>query len=259
MVTYAPPINMDNWYPDKQDVVSWVYDIWRYLSNNPIVSEDTVQDIINNYLDTHPIDIPVKSVNGKTGNIIINYNDVGAVSEVEMAEYKQATTSNTTAIGKINDTIPTLATKAALEVTDSNVTQAINDVVDADKHAQIAETKADVAAVKATEALNKANAAYNSNNPPPYPVTSVNNKTGVINLYEVKNILLTHDAESNYYPYALDSIDYYNLLSCNVIETSNALVTVTAINYNYVSQGFFISATGDAPTNIRVLLLIARS
>lgn len=251
MAIYTPPINMDTWYPDKQDVVSWVYDIWRYLNENPIVSENTVEQIINDYLSTHPIDIPVKTVNGKTGNIVINYNDVGAASEAEMTEYKQATAANTSAISSINDVIPTLATKTALATTDSNVTQAINNAADA-------ETKADAAESKAQSALTAAQTAFSPNNAPPYPVTKVNNKTGNITLYEVKNILLTFNAESNYYPYELDSSDYFSIIACNAIETSSPTVTVYGVAYNQSLKGFQVISSGDNPVFIRVLVTIQR-
>ena len=51
-----------------------------------------------------------------------------------------------------------------------------------------AQSVADGAATDATNALNKANAAYSSDNAPPYPVTSVNGKTGAITgLYDQNN------------------------------------------------------------------------
>lgn len=51
-----------------------------------------------------------------------------------------------------------------------------------------AQSVADSAATDATNALNKANAAYSADNAPPYPVTSVNGKTGsVTGLYDSDN------------------------------------------------------------------------
>ena len=51
-----------------------------------------------------------------------------------------------------------------------------------------ARSVADGAATDATNALNKANAAYSADNAPPYPVTSVNGKTGsVTGLYDSDN------------------------------------------------------------------------
>lgn len=272
MATFTPPIDMGAWYPGKEDLVTWVHEIWRYLSENPIVSESTIDAFITEYLDTHPIDAPVKSVNGKTGVINLTYGDVGAASETEMSEYKQATSSNTNAIGQINDVIPLLATKTALAATDANATQALSNAADAETLAQTADSKAmaaknaaDAAAVsaeaadqKAVEARTLASAAYSPSSPPPYPVTSVNGKSGNVTVFDVIELTLNFDGESLFYPYALDYNIYTNILSCNVINTSNANSVIVAINYERNHYGFYATVVGDYPSQITLLITVRR-
>lgn len=272
MATFTPPIDMGAWYPGKEDLVTWVHEIWRYLSENPIVNESTIDAIITEYLDTHPIDAPVKSVNGKTGVINLTNADVGAASETEMGEYKQATASNTNAIGQINDIIPTLATKTALAATNVNATRALSNAADAETVAQTADSKAtlakntaDAAALsakaadqKAIEAQTLATAAYSPSSPPPYPVTSVNGKSGDVTLFEVIELTLNFDGESLYYPYALDYSIYTNILSCNVVNTSNASSVIVAINYERNHYGFYATVVGDYPNQITILITVRR-
>ena len=44
------------------------------------VDEATVQRIVEDYLEQNPVEVPVKSVNGKTGTVELNAKDVGAIS-----------------------------------------------------------------------------------------------------------------------------------------------------------------------------------
>ena len=48
------------------------------LSLHGTVDEEMVEEFINNYLDEHPIPSPVQSVNGKTGEVKLSADDVGA-------------------------------------------------------------------------------------------------------------------------------------------------------------------------------------
>ena len=92
MAIYTPPIDMKTWYPSKDDLVQWIYDIWVYLSDNPIVSTNTVAQIISDYLDAHPVEQLVKSVNGMQGDVIVSSETIGAASEDAVEESKTAAT-----------------------------------------------------------------------------------------------------------------------------------------------------------------------
>ena len=48
------------------------------------IDEDTIRDIIMDYLEENPIDAPVMSVNGQTGNVQLDATDVGAVPASEL-------------------------------------------------------------------------------------------------------------------------------------------------------------------------------
>lgn len=136
MATYTSKINIDKWWPDKSDLVAWVYDIAKYLQDTPIPTEEAVAQAVDKYLQENPITgnfyspdnpppYPVTSVNGKTG----------AVTGLYSADNK-----------------PPYPVKSVNGKT---------------------------GAVKGL---------YDANNPPPYPVTSVNGKTGAVTgLYSADN------------------------------------------------------------------------
>lgn len=143
MATYTPKINTNKWFPDKSDLVAWVYDITKYLQDTPIPTEEAVAQAVDKYLQENPITgnfyspdnpppYPVVSVNGKTG----------AVSGLYDAS-NQPPYPVTSVNGKTGDVT--------------------------------------------IEGGGTGN-AYSPDNPPPYPVTSVNGKTGAVTgLYSADN------------------------------------------------------------------------
>lgn len=143
MATYTSKINIDKWWPDKSDLVAWVYDITKYLQDTPIPTEEAVAQAVDKYLQENPITgnfyspdnpppYPVTSVNGKTGA-------VGGLYSGDNPPPYPVTSVN----GKTGDVI-------------------IEGGGPGD--------------------------AYSPTNPPPYPVTSVNGKTGAVTgLYSADN------------------------------------------------------------------------
>ena len=80
MATYTPKININKWFPDKSDLVAWVYDIAKYLQDTPIPTQEAIEQAVDKYLQENPITgnfyspdnpppYPVTSVNGKTGAV----------------------------------------------------------------------------------------------------------------------------------------------------------------------------------------------
>ena len=144
MATYTPKINMNKWWPDKSDLVAWVYDITKYLQDTPIPTEEAVEQAVDKYLQENPITgnfyspdnpppYPVTSVNGKTGAVTGLYD-----------ANNQPPYPVTSVNGKTGDVI-------------------IEGGGTGD--------------------------AYSPDNPPPYPVTSVNGKTGAVTgLYSADNV-----------------------------------------------------------------------
>ena len=143
MATYTPKINTNKWFPDKSDLVAWVYDITKYLQDTPIPTEEAIEQAVDKYLQENPITgnfyspdnpppYPVTSVNGETG----------AVTGVYTTEF-QPPYPVTSVNGKTGDVI-----------------------IDGGGTGD----------------------AYSPDNPPPYPVTSVNGKTGAVTgLYSADN------------------------------------------------------------------------
>ena len=142
MATYTPKINTNKWFPDKSDLVAWVYDITKYLQDTPIPTEEAVEQAVDKYLQENPITgnfyspdnpppYPVTSVNGKTGA-------VGGLYSGDNPPPYPVTSVN----GKTGDV---------------TIEGGTGD-------------------------------AYSPENPPPYPVTSVNGKTGAVTgLYSADN------------------------------------------------------------------------
>ena len=142
--TYTPKINTNKWFPDKSDLVAWVYDITKYLQDTPIPTEEAVAQAVDKYLQENPITgnfyspdnpppYPVTSVNGKTGA-------VGGLYSGDNPPPYPVTSVN----GQTGD-----------------VTIEGGGTGD----------------------------AYSPDNPPPYPVTSVNGKTGAVTgLYSAENV-----------------------------------------------------------------------
>lgn len=85
MAIFTPPIN-GVFKPSSADIASWLYQIWTYLQANPIANEEeltriieqTLPDAVAAYLEEHPIDVdyPVDSVNGRTGNVVVEYAEL---------------------------------------------------------------------------------------------------------------------------------------------------------------------------------------
>ena len=142
MATYTPKINTNKWFPDKSDLVAWVYDITKYLQDTPIPTEEAVAQAVDKYLQENPITgnfyspdnpppYPVVSVNGKTGAV--------------------------TGLYDASNQPPYPVTSVNGKTGDVTIDGGTGD-------------------------------AYSPNNPPPYPVTSVNGKTGAVTgLYSADN------------------------------------------------------------------------
>ena len=55
---------------------------------------DTVEQAVEDYMETHPVDVPVDSVNGKTGNVVLTASDVGALPDSTVIPSKTSQLQN---------------------------------------------------------------------------------------------------------------------------------------------------------------------
>jgi hypothetical protein len=62
---------------------SWYNEMLEYI-NSVAVDDSKIEDIVIEYLEEHPIEAPVTSVNSKTGAVNLTSADVGALSESEL-------------------------------------------------------------------------------------------------------------------------------------------------------------------------------
>lgn len=89
--TIAKTIDFDTYvFPSISGIVtvpdalqSWYNEMLEYI-NSVAVDDSKIEDIVIEYLEEHPIEAPVTSVNEKTGAVVLTSADVGALSESEL-------------------------------------------------------------------------------------------------------------------------------------------------------------------------------
>lgn len=118
---FVPPINLGQFQPSPATLADWIYQIWNYLQNNPIATQEQVQEYIasfittsaeaqeligegvEQYLTDNPPQAPVQSVQSKTGAVVLSYPDIVQASNA-VPVYRAATAPNTsTAQGLYNN------------------------------------------------------------------------------------------------------------------------------------------------------------
>ena len=91
MANFIPPIDVGQFQPSAAAISSWLYQIWKYLQDNPIQSteqiaaeiNETVPGVVEDYLEEHPVEAPVLSVNSMVGAVVLAYNNlVGSGSTI---------------------------------------------------------------------------------------------------------------------------------------------------------------------------------
>lgn len=156
---------LTNYDAQADSILELVLKIREYLKTNPIVSTDTVGEIIQDYLDSHPQTGQVSSVNGKTGAVVIGIDDIEDLSGILDACYSsenQPPYPVRSVNGQTGDVI--VSGGGAVDSVNGK-TGAV--IIGIDDLAGLAAALAD---------------KYSATNPPPYPVTSVNGLTGDIEI-----------------------------------------------------------------------------
>lgn len=91
---FIPPLNLGNFQPSPATLSQWIYQIWQYLQENPIATQEQLDEYIatfittspetqaligegvEQYLTDNPPQAPVQSVQGKTGAVTLAFNDI---------------------------------------------------------------------------------------------------------------------------------------------------------------------------------------
>ena len=89
MSNFIPPIDLGQFAPSAAAITSWLYQVWKYLQDNPIADQSEIQttvtdtinevlppevaDAVDEYMQQHPVSVPVTSVNGLIGAVVITY------------------------------------------------------------------------------------------------------------------------------------------------------------------------------------------
>lgn len=156
---------LTNYDAQADSILELVLKIREYLKTNPIVSADTVGEIIQEYLDSHPQAGQVSSVNGKTGAVVIGIDDIEDLSGILDACYSSEN-QPPYPVRSVNGQTGDVIVSGGGSV--DSVNGKTGDVI----------IGIDDLAGLAAELANK----YSRTNPPPYPVESVNGLTGDIEI-----------------------------------------------------------------------------
>lgn len=158
---------------------SW-YDAMIEYINEHAASPEQIEAAVEAYLETHPIDAPVTSVNAKTGAVVLTAADVGALSD--------QTTIPTKTSDLINDSgfitsvpVTSVNGKTGAVVLSASDVNALPDTTTAASLGAYVKPAGGIPKTDLTAAvqnsLTKADTALQS-----APVTSVNSKTGAVSL-----------------------------------------------------------------------------
>lgn len=117
---FVPPLNLGGFQPSPATLAQWVYQIWQYLQENPIATQEQIQEFIgtfittsptvqemigegvDNYLVDNPPAAPVQSVQGKTGAVVLNYPDIVPASNAVPVYRAASVPSVNTLVGQYN-------------------------------------------------------------------------------------------------------------------------------------------------------------
>ena len=117
---FIPPLNLGGFQPSPATLSQWVYQIWQYLQENPIATQEQLQEYIGTfitsspeiqamigegveqYLTENPPTAPVQSVQGKTGAVRLAYNEIVPASNAVPVYKASSTPSTNTLVGQYN-------------------------------------------------------------------------------------------------------------------------------------------------------------
>jgi hypothetical protein len=156
---------LTNYDAQADSILELVLKIREYLKTNPIVSAETVGEIIQEYLDSHPHAGQVTSVNGKTGSVVIGIDDIEDLPGILDACYS-AENQPPYPVTSVN------GQTGAVVISGGGAVDSVNG-----KTGAVIIGIDDLAGLAAALA-NK----YSQTNPPPYPVESVNGLTGDVEI-----------------------------------------------------------------------------
>ena len=117
---FIPPLNLGGFQPSPATLAQWVYQIWQYLQENPIATQEQLQEYIGTFITTspetqamigagveeylteNPPAAPVQSVQGKTGAVQLAYNEIVPASNAVPVYKASSTPSTNTLVGQYN-------------------------------------------------------------------------------------------------------------------------------------------------------------
>lgn len=147
---------------------------------------------------TISINYPVTSVNSKNGNVTLNASDVGAVSK------SGDTMSGTLTVGSAEIQTNGYVTGTWFRTTANTALSSASDKIAVISNGWIysrtpAQIKSDIGLGSVANERQ-----YSSSNPPPYPVTSVNGKTGAVSISSGVDVVVSKNQ-----PTGLKSGDFW--------------------------------------------------
>ena len=86
--------------PTDQTSLEEIKEKIEYLES--IQDPDAIKNAVNDYLEQNPVEVPVKSVNGKTGTVELNAEDVGSIAKTELQTAINTALAQAKASGKFD-------------------------------------------------------------------------------------------------------------------------------------------------------------
>lgn len=200
----------------------------------PTKQEIGLENVTNEkqYSVSNPPPYPVSQVNGKTGSVTLIASDVGAISSENISQSVGTSTTDIPSEQAVSNKV-----QEAFNEADENLTAHIED-----KTNPHSVTKDQVGLGNVTNERQ-----YSENNPPPYPVTQVNSKTGNITLTAEDVGAISKDSITQTVGTSTDKIPSEAAINNEFQRKTGGILTDTNLN-TVIEAGHYFLGAGN--TNI---------
>ena len=245
---FVPPLNLGGFQPSPATLAQWVYQIWRYLQENPIATQEQLQEYIGTFITTspetqsmigegveqyltdNPPAAPVQSVQGKTGAVQLAYNEIVPASNAVPVYKASSTPSTNTLVGQYNIGYRLFVNTATQEIFTISPAGALSlvgrgkfDGTTVDLNTAQGDTTIAEAITEHTSNISALTSNINTIND---DIITMSSSIAQLNT-EVTPILGTpSDISTSVTDYLLQRIGQLVLLSCRVVDPNTASLTI---------------------------------
>lgn len=245
---FVPPLNLGGFQPSPATLAQWVYQIWQYLQENPIATQEQLQEYIGTFITTspetqtmigegveqylteNPPAAPVQSVQGKTGAVQLAYNEIVPASNA-VPVYKASSTPNTnTLVGQYNLGYRLFVNTATQEIFTISPAGALSlvgrgkfDGTTVDLNSTQGDTTIFEAISEHTSSISTLTSNVNDIND---DITEINSDISTLNTAVTPITGTPTDVSSSVTDYLLQRIGQLVLLTCRIVDSGTASQTI---------------------------------